>query len=294
MNEDKDKSEDVVAVQADEPEGVDEPRGTGFALNVQGSTLAASAQGPGAQSHGTVINNYGPSKSDIRYITREVVLALREAVGQAQDRNTDDMLRVSFAVARGLVAAKLGAEPDDTRVAEFLRAAVEDPAFPARAARLFQEGAKTPSDVRRRLLASALFGIPSSTPERDRIDAAIEKLFPPDVRLLADLIRFALPKLLLAEGENVSPFIVREEDRHDMLWKQTLPSAQLICDAYALRNLQSAGGIEIVAKTAGFGPERRYTLSAIFILPLGHALHEALKKAGLQGIATSEHDERQK
>jgi hypothetical protein len=287
MSDDKGKPEDVVAFRADEPEGTDEPRGTGFALNVQGSMLAASAQGPGAQSHGTVINNYGPSKSDIRNITQEVVLALREAVGQAQDRNTDDMLRVSFAVARGLVAAKLGAEPDDTRVAEFLRAAVEDPAFPARAARLFQEGAKTPSNARRRLLASVLFGISSSTPERDRVDAAVERLFPEDVLLLQGLMRLIEHSMeshvfvIKPSGGGPSYAVLPGDEE-----TKTLDTVEhLLFPELPLYSLQTVGCVEFGPWLDRFGPACADAGTGLSILPLGRAVLTALENAGLSHAA---------
>jgi hypothetical protein len=261
---------------------------TDSSVSVQHSSVGAMAQGPNAQASATV-NNFGLGYADVAAIVDERVTGavdrLRAAVGDARNNSIEDMLRISFTVVLSLVGTKLGTKPDASAVAAFLQRAVDDATFPARAARLFQEGIKTPSPDRRRMLATALFGIPRETPERDRIDAAIERLFPTDVALLADLIKFSLPYLLLAESPDGKLFIIREEERRNMLWEQTLPVSQLDCDAHALHNLAVTGCIKLDAKVKGLGPERRYSLTAIYLLPLGHAIVSALAAVAAKGTA---------
>ncbi len=140
------------------------------------------------------------------------------------------------------------------------------------------------------MLARALFGIPSTTLEMDRIDTAVERLFPSDVKLLAYLIRFSLPYLLFAEGPetDAKPFIVRAEDRNDMLVNKSMPQSQLVCDAYSLYNLHAVGCVKIDGRVAGFGPEGRYVTSVLYILPLGHAVLKALEGAGQRNLEAEE------
>lgn len=264
-------------------------RGAGavsYSAQIQGSTLGASAQGPGSRAVG-IVNQYGLGYADVREIVDErVALAvdrLREAVGQAHGRSMEDMLRVSFAVIQSLVAAKLSTPPDAASVADFLRAAVEDPAFPARASRLFQEGAKTPSAARRQMLARALFGIPATTPERDRVDAAIERLFPEDVVLLRKLVSLAEKGIkdhvyfrILNNGRasalrhgfqgHVGGIILEPFD----------------CNDWPLFSLQTAGCVS-------FGPSPEVIsgwkdITKLIILPLGHAVLVGLEGAGLGGF----------
>jgi hypothetical protein len=116
-------------------------------------------------------------------IMPDVDAKLRGAVAKA---NEDMFLAVLF-VVRALLAKALGRDPSAPEVAEEIRKATLDPAFGARAARLLAESIRSPSEARRRLLALALFR-PNPDPEmRDLVDAALGRLWPPDVELLSRL-----------------------------------------------------------------------------------------------------------
>jgi len=257
-----------------------------YSMQTQGFTLAAQAQGPGAKAVG-IVNQYGLGYADVREIADErvalAVTQLREAVGFAHGRSMDDMLRVSFAVIQSVVAAKLGATPDAASVAEFLQAAVENPAFPARAARLFQEGAKTPSAERREMLARALFGIPATTPERDRIDAAIERLFPDDVALLKEFVllsrrwegRSMYLKALLCDG------ILYAFPRTDSA-DGSESADRVLCPEWPLYALEAVGCVSFGMWSANrtLGKEKNYRAADIRIMPLGRAVIGALEQPG--------------
>jgi hypothetical protein len=264
------------------------PAVASYSAQIQDSTLAAHAQGPGSRAVG-IVQNYGLGYADVREIADErVALALdrlREAVGQAHSRSMEDMLRVSFAVVQSLLAAKLGTPPDAASVAEFLRAALEDPAFPARAARLFQEGAKAPSAARREMLARALFGIPATTPERDRVDAAIERLFPDDVRLLQALL--ALVKrsekdyiVLIKAGSPVKTYAVLPGNEHS----DPASVEHLVCPEWPLCSLQVVGCVRFGPWAAALGPDHQHHGTGLGSHPLGYAVLSALEGAGFDGF----------
>lgn len=252
-----------------------------LATTIQDASVGSVAQGPYATSTNIVVNRRMQYVDVVAAVDERVRMALadlREAVGQARSRSSEDMTRSS---CRSFAAVQAIAEPDATSVAEFFQRAGEAPAFPARAARLFQEGVKTPTEERRQLLAAALFGVPAETPERERIDAALERLFPADIYLLLRLVRFSLPYLLLVEAPDGDLFIVREESRGKMLWKQALPEPQLRCNSRSLHNLQANGCIQRDNATKGLGPEGRYLLASLFILPLGRPVINDLERAGM-------------
>jgi hypothetical protein len=276
-------SADVPQVEAAPAQRAAEAGPTTYSSQIHGSILGAQAQGPGAKAVG-IVNQYGLAYADVREIADErVAMALdrlREGVGLAHTRSMEDMLRVSFAVVQSLVAAKLGATPDAASVAEFLQEAVEDPAFPARAARLFQEGAKTPSAERREMLARALFGIPASTPERDRVDAAIERLFTDDVALLNELVllsrrsegRSMYLKALLCDG------ILYAFPRTDGSESED----RVLCLEWPLYALEAVGCVSIGSSSANrtLGKEKNHRSANLTIMPLGRSVIGALEQPG--------------
>ena len=184
----------------------------------------------------------------------------------------EDMLRVSFAVVQSLVAAKLGSSPDPASIADFLRAAVEDSAFPARAGGSSRRGPRPPSTARREMLARALFGIPASTPERDRVDAALERLFPEDVLLLRRLVE-------LAPGSDMVYFGSPERGS---------------AEEWGLYSLQAVGCVSFGAPPGAV--DTWEDTARANISPLGHAVLKALQgddRGGSEAEQVGEYRERQ-
>lgn len=268
----------------DHPQNEDGAGGASLTSNVQGSTLAAHAQGPGSHAVG-IVNNYGLGYADVRAIVDEKLSAtvkeLRDAIGQASDRNREEMECISVAVIQSLVAAKLGAPPDAAAITQFLREAVEDPAFPARAARLFLEAVKTPSTTRRRMLARALFGIPASTPERDRVDAALERLFPDDVVLLRTLDNWAHKRqqdhlyIEKTTGGRVTYAIDGDVDQG----MGRIVKRPFQCDDWCLHALQAVACISF--GTPPGTPDEWEDYTRVNILPLGRAVLKVLEDVEL-------------
>jgi hypothetical protein len=204
-------------------------------------------------------------------------------VDDAIRANYENMTLACSAIMRALVAAKLGVEPGDEEVDRFVDGATTDPALVARIQRLFIEGTKSPNDERRRLLALALLGIGASTPERDRIDAAIERLFPEDISLLRDLVRLAddaNPVLMRVSPKGEVPFATRDHDGRTL---GPCPDRAKCPDApvYAL---QSAGcaAIEPAGGLLPTGVENEMVgVTPLRVLPLGRAVLQALESTGV-------------
>ena len=250
-----------------------------YEVTASNSTIGACAQGPNSQAHALVIN-YGVDGAQLLGAIR----SLEQAVVGARDRNIEEMVRISVAVVESLASAKTVSPADRVAaVADYLHQAVEDPAFSSRAARLFQEGAKTPSPARKEMLARALFGIPPTTPARDRVDAAIERLFPDDVALLRDLAgllkKHAASHLFIIEDRTTrSLFAVQPgfEMRRLPDVGERLPIANL-----PLYSLQTAGCVEFGPWIDTFGPERDAAGTGLSVLPLGFVILESLQAARL-------------
>jgi hypothetical protein len=120
-------------------------------------------------------------------VSPEVQARLNRSIEQANL----EAIQVCYAVCKAFVAQALGAEPSTNQVNEYMAKAVEDPAFPNRAYRLFGEAQKSASRRRRIFLASMLFGPPFSKmpdDERDRVDMAVERMTVEDAELLMAIL----------------------------------------------------------------------------------------------------------
>jgi hypothetical protein len=196
----------------------------------------------------------------------------------------EDMILDCYSMVLRLVDARAAEGDAESAVQRIIEATFSDPALPARFQRLFIEGVKSPAQDRRRLLALALLGFGANTPERDRIDAAVERLFPADVLLLKKLVEHVDG---LASGEE-EMLLVRphEGERFAGIIKKTQnglaidpDSKQVPAPDMPLYALNGAGCIlvelEINAATH-FGNLKAH-LAPLRILPLGRALYQALQ-----------------
>jgi hypothetical protein len=121
---------------------------------------------------------FGPSPDDV---FREV-----------QQKAHADTSGIAYMVARALLAHQIGKDPLDSEMDQFLASAVDDPGFYPRFTRLIGEATKSSSTERRRLLAVAFFSIPKlqhDDDDKQRMDAAFERMFPGDAAALGDLWR---------------------------------------------------------------------------------------------------------
>jgi hypothetical protein len=112
---------------------------------------------------------------------------LRERLKDSAEEVNRELVQVSAAVCRALVAHAVGRTPSDSEVDDLMSAAIGDPSFPHRAYRLLGEAQKSASRRRRAFLASVAFGLPFvgfQDDRRDRVDMVVERLMPDDIELL--------------------------------------------------------------------------------------------------------------
>jgi hypothetical protein len=93
----------------------------------------------------------------LRDLREQFLPDVDERLRREANRAHDAMFVSLFVVARALVAAVHGVEPTDPEVLRFIDNAAADPAFAARTMRLLSEGIRSPSEKRRRMLASRSF-----------------------------------------------------------------------------------------------------------------------------------------
>jgi hypothetical protein len=194
------------------------------------------------------------------------------------------MIADSYWVIRAIVAARLGKQPDDADVSNFFEARLEDPAFSARAHRLFLEGVQSPSKDRRMILASALFGAepPSSDiEEQERVDATIQKIFTKDIILLDQLVKFIEKHkqvLLLGDKNTATRFAFPAINGHavELIETEVLPegSEKILCPTNSLVNLKNSGCIDM-GEPIGINGE--YATAVLSIWPLGYSVLNVLR-----------------
>lgn len=235
----------------------------------------------------------------------------RERLELVEERANRQVGQVSHAVAKALVAHALGRSPSDEDVDAFMAAAVDDPAFPARAYRLLGEARKTASIRRQKLLASVLLGAERFSEawdeddrgeqERDRIDTLVERLTLADVDLLVAIVALARQSFppntddikyelslyaiehlrgdveIAAEHQIQAGTLDLKEGDRDTIWPTQTALLSLTLNGCVERPDRS---VKKLARTRN-GDEFRYT--TLFITDLGEMLVDALAevKAGM-------------
>jgi hypothetical protein len=224
----------------------------------------------------------------------EVSTKVRDQLNRSIEQANLEAIQVCYAVCKAFVAHAIGVEPSTDQVNEYMAKAVDDPAFPNRAYRLFGEAQKSASHRRRAFLAAMLFGLPFTKipeDERDRVDMAVERMTVPDVEFL----------LIVSEKRRMSPDLTEGQlylfgpsgvgamlDGTSLrivtpdLWRNQEFSAELfedsrfIGDRAALASLVSVGCLDVgqVVLNSGRGGKVHH----LIILPLGEMVLRALEE----------------
>jgi hypothetical protein len=194
---------------------------------------------------------------------RKVLGPSREQVfEEVRTKAVMDTMQIAYMVARALTAATLRRPAGDDEVSALLESALEGPEFYPRFSRLIGEAVKSTSTERRKLLSAAFFGLPLVVPDtgsRARVDAAVERLFPEDVRLLGELCRLEAdlsssgpfgPNLCICNvgkrdgtAGRVVPRAIVHDDAVQSLDIET--SAYPLCSEVALAGLESTGCVKV-------------------------------------------------
>lgn len=231
----------------------------------------------------------------LKVAAREVISALRKrldpdaALAANYREALDDMIFECYSVVRALIAAHCIVDPSDEDVTAFLENARTDPTFPSRATRLFQEGMKSPSPERRQMLALALFGVPAVTPERDRIDAAIERLFTDDIALLGRLAT-------LEDKHNGYVALLEHDGAEPRLWALSMSEHEkdtvvpddhderVECDRHALYSLDCVGCVRLSDPIGLASTAMDQSVSSVGLTPLGRGVIEALRNTRVAAV----------
>jgi hypothetical protein len=113
--------------------------------------------------------------------------AMGRQIGGAYDQTLQATGLSAYNGVRALLAFHLKRDPTGSEIQTLMEEAGKSQGFPARAVRLLEEARRAPTEGRRRMLASVLYGLPftdATEEERDRVDMLVERLTPQDVDLL--------------------------------------------------------------------------------------------------------------
>jgi hypothetical protein len=108
-------------------------------------------------------------------------------LGEAYDQTLRDTGLSAYNGVRALLAVALMRDPSAPEILGLMDEAGKSQGFAARAVRLVEAARRSPTDRRRQMLASVLYGLPftdATEVERDRVDMMVERLMPQDVDLL--------------------------------------------------------------------------------------------------------------
>jgi hypothetical protein len=216
--------------------------------------------------------------------------AIQKRFDEATEQVYREMAEVTFAVCKAFVCHLDGvAEPSDERVGRFFEDAVNDPSFPFRMRRLFQEATKTASHKRRLFLASVLYGLPHvKVPEdaRDRVDLLVERLMPEDVELLRQVDEL----IAKPSSQGVRGCYLARREGGRMLFSAAIvdwsharnPADGQAFDETALAAVQSFGCVSV--SPIGDRPipvnddSRMVVEDRVLVTPLGRLLLDALEQ----------------
>lgn len=225
---------------------------------------------------------------------RQKLVALVEKRALINDLQTaayQDMALITSAVCQALVAARLGRLPDDQEVLTFLESLLHQPRARARLHRLFIEGAKSPDNDRKAILATALIhpGVANESTQ-DRVDSALERLFVEDIRLAASIQRLVPNEELAFLAEGCGLCFIGKYPLHD---PPDLPGwielARMGIDRpslYAVNGLRQSGCITM-GSPVGLAQKLEIYQSNLSLTVLGKAVLESVEVASrelLKGV----------
>jgi hypothetical protein len=223
----------------------------------------------------------------------EVSRKARAQLNRSIEQANLDAIQVCYSVCKAFVAYAIGAEPSTDQVNEHMAKAVDDPAFPNRAYRLFGEVQKSASQRRRIFLASMLFGLPSGKmpdDERDRVDMAVERMMPADVEFLsilsekrkvagqspmASVGQIFGPSGIVALVQGTDLRIATPDERLGQFSNDLFNNPAFIGDRAALASLQSLGCVELSQSVMSHA---RWRVHHLIVTPLGDTVLRALEE----------------
>jgi hypothetical protein len=230
----------------------------------------------------------GPSKAQQEQWDRAIAQVERE------------VLQITHAAVRAILANALGVEPTSEQMNALLESGANDPAFPFRMHRLLGEAKKTAFREKRALLVAALYGLPCSSmsgADRERIDRLIETLLPPEIALLNTIDRMETDLAQVEKGKLGATWLaglyaVRDRKeafrvvsghqlREEVFSADLFSIPDLPSDRIAFVQLQSLGLIELDAgNRRGAVPLQSeiYDIHGVTTTQLGQLLLNALRE----------------
>jgi hypothetical protein len=202
---------------------------------------------------------------------------------------SEEMFQALLNVVAALLRVHLGPDVTDAQARRVLFAAWNDPAAPARFASLFVEGVKSPSPTRRRMLAMALLSPASPDSLRDRVDAAVERLFPADVALLRQIVSLERQRRGLTLLSTDAPAVAFHAKPFEIFVlpgspvREMMPSPEeepetVSCAISEFRSLELVGCVAIDSYQGVAGD---HAIRRLDVLPVGAALIECLEATRL-------------